>query len=259
MKEKELNHGLRDITSPYLKLSSVLEFLMNDSEVNTLLAKANDNMIGRLGLTDHGRVHAKIVSLNALKLLLILEKKVKPSVIEEREGDLEDSLIAVLISSWLHDIGCSITRKNHEVLGVVKAQSIINRILRGVYYHDHEKIAKIKSYIEEGILCHLGTYNSSTVEAGIVCIADGTDITRGRARLSYLIGNRDIHDFSAMSIESVDLKKSRGKIKIIVNMDNSAGIFQVEKTLVKKMESTKLRDYFKVTVKIKGEKKEIEY
>lgn len=258
MKEKELNHELRDITSPYLQLSSVLEFLMSDPEVNTLLAKANDNMIGRLGFTDHGRVHAKIVSLNALRLLLMLKDKVEPSIIDERDGELEDSLIAVLVSAWLHDIGCSVTRKNHEVLGVVKAQSLINRVLKGVYASD-ERVAKIKTYIEEGILCHLGTYKSSTVEAGLVCIADGTDITRGRARLSYLLGGRDIHDFSAMSIESISFKKSRKGVVITVKMDNSAGIFQVEETLVKKLASTKLKDYFKIVVKIKGEKKKIEY
>jgi len=258
MNERELDVELRKLAKPYLKLSSVLEYLINDEGINALLNKANDNMIGRLGYTDHGRVHAKVVSLNALKILSIISKITKPTVIKDRDGNLEDGMVAVLVSAWLHDIGCGVTRDDHELVGLMKAQIIINKILEGVY-HSRDLIARLTTFIEEGILCHLGTYKSTSVEAGVVCIADGTDITKGRARLSYMLGSRDIHDFSAMSIESVDIKKGRKQAEIHVRMNSPAGMFQVEKTLLKKIKSTRLDKYVKVVVQIKGDKNKLEY
>jgi len=163
-----------------------------------------------------------------------------------------------LVSAWLHDIGCGVTRDDHELVGLMKAQSIIKRILEGVY-RSKDLIARLSTFIEEGILCHLGTYKSTSVEAGVVCIADGTDITKGRARLSYMLGNRDIHDFSALSIESVTIKKGRKQVEIHVKMNSPAGMFQVEKTLLEKIKSTRLEKNVKVIVQIKGERKTIEY
>jgi len=253
MNEREIDKELRIITGDSIILSRVLEFLLNDAEVNALLNKCNDNMIGRMGYTDHGRVHSKIVALNALRLLSLL--KIKPTIIAERDGLFEDSRIAVLISAWLHDTGCSITRDNHELLGVVIAQPLITNVLERIY-DSEAKIVKMMTYIEQGILCHMGNYKATSVEASIVCVADGTDITKGRARLSYMMGDRDIHDFSAMSIQKVEIKKG---VKIHVYMNSPAGIFQVEETLLKKLKSTNLKDYIKIVAHIKGDKNIIEY
>lgn len=253
MNEALLDKELRKLVKPHLRLASVLEYLMNNEVINALLVKNNDNMIGRLGFTDHGRVHSKIVALNALKLLALL--KTKPTMIKEDDYDLEDSMIAVLISAWLHDLGCGITREDHELIGVTRAKPIIDEILNKTYELPG-KIAKVSTFIEEGILCHLGTYKATSIEAGIVSVADGTDITKGRARLSYMLGKRDIHDFSAMSIKSVEIKKG---VEIHVKMNTAAGIFQVEETLLKKLRNTPLKDKIKVIVHIKGSKEKIKY
>jgi len=257
MNERELDKELRVFCGEHLRLSSVLEFLMGNEEVNALLVKSNDNMIGRMSYTDHGRVHAKVVALNSLKLFSIISKLVKPTIIAEKDGKIEDSLIAVLISAWLHDVGLGVNRDNHELLGLIKAGPIIKRLLEGIY--DAEDRVKLSSFIEEGILCHLGTYHSTSIEAGIVCVADGTDITCGRARFSYMKSDRDIHDFSAMSIQKVKIKSGPKCVEVHVFMDSPAGVFQVEETLLKKIKSTKIKHLVKVIVHIKGEKDLIKY
>ncbi len=255
MNEQSLNNELRKISKQYIKLSNVIEYLINNEEINALLSKANDNMIGRMSYTDHGRIHAKITALNSLKIMSLLN--IKPTIIKERDGNIEDSLITIVIASWLHDTGCAVNRDDHELTGVIITQPIIKRILKGVY-EDTSKITKLSTFINEAILCHMTTHHSTSIEAGIVCIADGLDITKGRARFSYTHGDRDIHDFSAMSIQRVELKKSR-KIEIHVHMNTPAGIFQVERVLLKKLESTILRNHFKIIVHIKGDKELITY
>jgi metal-dependent HD superfamily phosphatase/phosphodiesterase len=67
-------------------------------------------------------------------------------------------------------------------------------------------------------------------------VADGTDMTKGRGRLPYEMGNINIHCVSAMSIIEVEIVKGKEKpIDILINMTNSAGVFQVQEILYKKL------------------------
>jgi hypothetical protein len=55
---------------------------------------------------------------------------------------------------------------------------------------------------------------------------------------------------SALAIEEVNIRPSSGPmpVEIEVRMSNSAGIFQVQETLIKKINATPLRDYVMVHV-----------
>jgi hypothetical protein len=61
------------------------------------------------------------------------------------------------------------------------------------------------------------------------------------------MGKHDIHSISALSIESVDIKKGKTKlIEIHVKMSNSAGIYQVQETLGNKVAKSPLKDYIEI-------------
>ena len=229
----------------------IIEMLENDEEIKSILNQVNKVMIGRMDYNDHGIVHSKIVSRNAVKILELMDEE--PNIIKENIGNMEDVKNAIIIGAFLHDIGNSINRKNHELLGMIIAQPIIDRILRKIYKNE-EKIAKLKTIINEEILCHMGNYIPTSLEAKIVAVADGTDITKGRARIAFRIGQKDIHEYSAMAINKVEIVKGNDKpVEIHVYMDNPAGIFQVEKVLIKKRDKVGMKEKVKVIAHVRNE------
>ncbi len=227
----------------------LLNLLENDEEIRALLHQVNNVMIERMDYNDHGIVHSKIVSKNALKIFELLGEE--PNVVKEGIGSIEDAKNAIVIGSFLHDVGNAINRKNHEVLGMIIAQPIIDRILKSIY-SDEFKIVRLKTIINEEILCHMGNYIPTSLEAKIVAVADGTDITKGRARIAFRVGERDIHEYSAMAIDRVEIKREE-KPEIHVYMKNPAGIFQVEEILIKKRDKVGMKDKIKVIAHVGGE------
>jgi metal-dependent HD superfamily phosphatase/phosphodiesterase len=89
------------------------------------------------------------------------------------------------------------------------------------------------------------------MEGSVVAVADGCDMTKGRARMPFDLGKLDIHAVSARAIEEVNINRSTSgvPVEIEVCMSNSAGIFQVEETLVKKINATPLRNHVMVHVR----------
>jgi len=255
--DKELTQELKK----YKKCLRLLNILEKDEEVYHLLEQANKVMVVRMGFNDHGRVHSKIVALNALKIYSILEKKkIFGNIILEEIGDAEDVRMALLIGSYIHDFGNSVSRDDHEIIGVILAHDIITRILRRADPNATiGKIARMRSIIIEEILCHLGKYRSTSLESKIVATADGTDMTKGRARIPYKLAKPDIHKFSALAIENVFICEGKKKpVRIIVKMNDTTGIFQIEEQLLQKTSDVDFRDYIEVIARIKG-RKEIEY
>ena len=62
--------------------------------------------INRLGYTDHGPIHVKIVANSALKILRILiEHGVVPSIVKDYDLTNEDAEVVVVLASVLHDLG----------------------------------------------------------------------------------------------------------------------------------------------------------
>jgi hypothetical protein len=259
--EIAVDRDLKNLLRKYKKCLRLLQILENDEEVYELLEQANKVSVVRMGFNDHGRVHAKIVALASLKIYDLLEKnKIYGHIILEKIGNSEDVRVALLLGSYIHDIGISISRKEHEMLGVVLARGIITEILLKLdRNYSAGQIAKMRSIILEEILCHLGRYTSSSLESKIVATADGTDMTRGRARIPYQIAKPDIHKFSALAIEKVSIEAGDIKpVKITANMNDTTGIFQIELQLLQKIHDVGFTDYIEVVAKIK-DGREIKY
>jgi len=256
MKENDITKELYSELEKYEKAKMLLELLENDKEVNELLELSNIVTMLRLHMNDHGKMHSKIVALNSIKIYKILnQNKILGNIQKEKIGGEEEEMIALLIGSYLHDIGNSISRENHELLGVIIAKPIVERLLREVKIESF----KLEGTILEEILCHMGHYISSSLEAKIVACADGSDMTKGRARIPYESGKADIHSFSAMAIDEVNIKNGETKpVRIEIKMSDTAGIFQIEEILNQKIKRLGFEDYVEVIANVKNEK-EVKY
>ena len=221
----------------------MLTFLENNEEIQSLLHQVNKVMINRMDYNDHGPVHSRIVAENSIKLLHNLN--LTPNIVKEGIGDITDAENAIILGAYLHDVGNSINRTNHEVHGLMLALPIIDRVLNE-FYNNKNKIMKLKTVVSEIILTHECNYIPTSVEAKIVAVADATDMAKGRARIAFRQGDKDIHEFSAMAIEKVELKGN----EIHVFMNNPAGVFQVDMHLMKRIKATGLN--IKVIIHLDG-------
>lgn len=230
------------------KALRMFELLQADAEVKTLLNLANFIAVRKLGYNDHGPIHARIVAANGIKLLRIIldSGQVELDSIKGMGMTEDDAHLIIVTACILHDIGNAVHREEHEIFSVMYAKGILDRLLPEIYT-DVSRRTEVTEQILHALYAHDVGENALTIEAAIVVIADGCDITKGRGRLSFDLGKHDIHSISALSIESVEINKGKEKlIEIHVNMSNSAGIYQVQETLGKKVGKSPLRDYVEI-------------
>src|SRR5437867_6453757 len=206
MLESRVEEDLFKIVEEFPKCTKLLKIMVSDTEINSLLEAGNRISISRMGFNDHGKVHSKIVSLNSMKIYNLLEKKkIVGNIIKEEVGNDDDCRLAIILGSFLHDVGMCLSRESHDILGVIMGRHIVYRILSQIYPERIQKISYMESVVLESILCHLGGYRATSLEAKIVATSDGTDMTKGRARIPYKIAHPDIHQFSALAIERVTI------------------------------------------------------
>ena len=87
----------------------LVNFLFNDEELQVMQEYANNVSIKRLGYNDHGPVHMRQVTANAIKMLNILQQSgIKTSLEREEIGTFEDSMCGVIIAGLMHDLGMMI-------------------------------------------------------------------------------------------------------------------------------------------------------
>jgi len=243
---------LREGLAACPKALRLFELLSSDAELKTLLNLANFIAVKKLGYNDHGPIHARIVASNAVTILkIVLESgKVELDSVNGLGMSEDDAHVIVLAGSLLHDTGNAIHRLEHEEFSVMYGKSILDRLLPELYPDISERTAIIQQILHT-LFAHDESDSALTIEAAIVVIADGCDITKGRGRLSYDLGKHDIHSISALSIESVDILKGKEKmIDIHVKMSNSAGIYQLQETLGKKVAVSPLRDHIEIIAEL---------
>ena len=236
------------------KLEQVMDNVKADVKLHTFWKCANVMAIERMGYTDHGPTHVKIVANLALRLLRILvDKQVKPSIVRNYGMTNEDAEVVVVLGSIFHDLGMVVMRNDHEKYSALLALEFIEKLLKPVY--SDEERAIICSEVLHAIVAHEQPNKPLTVEAGIVGIADALDMEAGRARIPFKAGKIDIHAVSALSIEKVEIVEGEKKpITIKITMSNSAGVFQIDELLKPRIETSGLQDYFHVVAEITGEK-----
>jgi hypothetical protein len=235
------------------KLNSLLQLINADDDLYGLWMAANVNAMERLGMTDHGPVHVKIVMNIALKMLrLLTERGVVPAVIRNYQMTVEDSEVVVAMASLLHDLGMSIHRADHESYSLFLASAKLERLLPAVYDAEHAPV--VRSEILHAIISHRSGGAPLTVEAGVVRIADALDMAEGRSRIPFEQGSQSIHSISAAAIESITIEPGVDKaVRISVRMTNSAGVFQLDRLFREKLQGSGLESHIELEASIEGE------
>ena len=243
----EADGVIRALTKPFGRTAQAYELLITDPAVDAHWNMANYTTVMKLNYNDHGPIHARVTCAYALQIMtLLVPAGVAWDVIESGTGDLDDAFLVVLIGILLHDIGNALHRTNHEAMGVILAERVLQRVLPQIY-PDIEQQTLIGDFISSAIQCHDMNPAPLFMEGALVAVADGCDMTKGRARTPFDLGKLDIHAVSALSIEDVNIKPGKMiPVEIEVLMSNSAGIFQVEQTLVSKLNQTRLKNHVTV-------------
>jgi len=243
------------------RAGTMWDLITGDPDIVTGWQMANFVAAKKLGMNDHGRTHVTVATASALTLLDLLEgSSFVPDIVAGGFGDRDDAALIVMTAMLFHDLGNMVHREDHADLSVVLAQPILDRLLPRIY-DDPQKRTAIRSFILSAIYSHHGVPKPLTVEAAIVCIADSTDMTKGRGRVAFESGSITIHSVSALSIERVEIRKGREKpIELVIHMSSPAGIFQVQEILAPKVLAGPLAgavDVIAVTDGSNGETKEI--
>ncbi len=240
------------------KARATAEIMLEDPEVKCLQDYSNTVSIKRLGFNDHGPVHMRKVLLNAIAMCDLLAKAGVPLTLE-REGVAtpDDSRAAIAAAALVHDVGMSVGRERREFVGALLALGILDRVLGRVYGDDLERRLVVRSTAIEGIVGHMGTQKIHSLEAGLILVADGLDMEKGRARIPLMINTEsrvgDIHKHSAAAIERVRIARGAEKpIKITVEMSSSVGIFQIEEVLFVKIDASPAKPYLELYAAIEG-------
>lgn len=238
------------------KLRHIINEVKNDVKLQTLWKCSNVMAIDRMGFTDHGPTHVKIVANSALKLLrMLVEKKVVPSIVKHYGKKNEDAEVVVVLGSIFHDLGMTVTRDGHELYSALLASGFIEKYLQDIYSEEERTI--ILSEVLHAIVSHEEPRKPLTLEAGIVRVADALDMEKGRARIPFQAGKVDIHSVSALSIEKVSIQEGDEKpVTVNITMSNPAGIFQIDNLLKPRIENSGLGNYIHVVAETTGKEEQ---
>lgn len=228
-------------------LEKVLNQINSNREIKTLWRIINVNAIERLGFTDHGPKHFNLVANFGLQIARIFEKKdVKMSIVRDFGLTNDHAEVAIFLGCIMHDLGMSIHRENHEMFSLFIARDFMKEILS---FMPIEERTVVISETLHAIISHShgSAGKTSTVEGGIVRIADALDMSKGRSRIPYRMGKIDIHSVSANAIESVTVEEGKEKpVEIKIVMTTEAGVFQVDDFIEEKLEVSGLTKYIDV-------------
>ena len=242
-------------------LQRVVERINADVELHQLWKSTNINAVDRLGMSDHGEVHIRIVSNIALKLLrLLVQAGIEMSVVANYGLTNDDAEVIVVLASCLHDVGMAVHRENHEEYSVPVALAKLHEWLPGIYNQTEATIIMAETL--HAVVAHKADVSCLTIEAGVVKVADALDMSKGRSRIPFEAGAVNIHAVSAAAVEEVTLGPGDTKpIRVEVLMSNPAGIFQLDELLKHKLQNSSIAPYVQVlaTISPDSEQHVLEY
>lgn len=235
------------------KLVQLLARVNADEELLQLWECANITATERAGISDHGPVHIQIVANACVKLLRLLrDADIVPSIVKDHGMAYEDAEVVVVLAACLHDIGIAVHRDNHETYSLNLAYPKARQLLAELY--DEPERTKIVAEVLHAVIAHRWDVTCFTLEAGALKVADALDMTEGRSRIPFEAGEINIHSVSAQAIEAVSIQRGEERpIRLDIELNNSAGIFQIDELLRRKLTNSTLRPYVEVFAHMEGE------
>ena len=235
------------------KVEALIERVNEDDELYALWTAVNVNAVERLGMTDHGPVHVKIVMNIAAKLFrLLAEGGVEPGVVTHYGMGTNDAEVVVVLAALFHDVGMSIQREDHEAFSLFVAQDKLREYLSQLY--DPPTATILRSEILHAIIAHRAGGHPLTMEAGIVRVADALDMAKGRSRIPFSAGSLSIHSVSAAAVEAVHITSGVEKpVRVRIEMSNAAGVFQLDQLFRNKLVGSGLERHMEVETVLEGE------
>lgn len=244
---------------PEGRLPQLASMLFEDEELHALQEYANEVSIKRLGYNDHGPVHMRKVVLNAMTVAGLLRGAgIRLSLESEEIGTWEDSWIALMLAGMMHDVGMTVTRSDHEIFSIELCRPLLDRFLAAQFPDDARRRIVLRSLVMECIGGHMGGIDIHSLEAGILLVADGCDMEKGRARIPLKIATQakigDIHKYSSSAVERIEITAGEQRpVRITVHMSSSVGFFQVEEVLFPKLAHSPIRHLVELHAGILGE------
>jgi uncharacterized protein len=207
----------------------------------------------RLGMSDHSWVHLQIVLNSALRLFRLLRRRNVTSSIEaDYAMGADDAEVVIALGCLLHDIGMSIHRADHEAFSLFLAADHMDELLADVYEEPERTI--VASEAMHAIIGHRSGGRPYTLEAGVVRVADALDMEHGRSRVAMETQLPNIHSLSAAAIDEVRIIPGEERtIRVEIDMNNSAGVFQVDELLATKLRGSGLEKHIEVIARIDAE------
>ena len=235
------------------RLRSIVDAINADPEIFALWECANINAVDRLGMSDHGPIHVRIVANMALRIhRLLTASGIVPSLVKDHDLTLEDAEVVTVLAALTHDLGMSIHRIDHEQYSLFIAQEKLRQWLAPIY--DIREATIIRSETLHAIISHRSDGKPLTLEGGVVRVADALDMAKGRSRIPFEAGQINIHSLSAAAVDRVEILPGKEKpILIDISMSNSAGIFQVDELLKEKLKGSGLEPYLEIVASIRSE------
>jgi metal-dependent HD superfamily phosphatase/phosphodiesterase len=237
-----------DHAFPDARLNDVLPRLVTDPEVQAYLEAQNVNAVVRKGYNDHGPKHVSIVRDRALRLYELLKRgDIEFNGARQQGLEEADEPVIVALAATLHDIGHVVHRDNHSYYSIPLAADLLDRFLRESDHYDTAAAVRVKAEVLHAILCHHTEEQPLTLEAGVVRVADGLDMERGRSRIPYEKGGRGINTLSSQAIRDVTLNPGNGRAVLVeIEMVNAAGVYQVDGLLKEKLQDSGLDDNVRI-------------
>src|SRR3954464_2877448 len=244
-----------DIHAPRQRNRKLARFLAAANANTQLKARWHAAQVtaDRLGMSDHSWVHLQIVLKCALRIFRLLRRRnVKSSIETDYAMTADDAEVVLALACLLHDIGMSIHRVDHEAFSLFLAADHMDTLLGGVYEEPDRTI--VASEALHAIIGHRKGGRPLTVEAGIVRVADALDMEHGRSRVAMETQLPNIHSLSAAAIDEVrSVQGEERTIRVEVDMNNSAGVFQVDELLATKLRGSGLEKHIEVIARIDAE------
>jgi uncharacterized protein len=207
----------------------------------------------RRDMSDHSWVHVQIVVNIALRLFRLLHRAgVEPAMIAEHDMGARDAEVVIAAACLFHDTGMSIHRTDHEQYSLFLAADRLPGLLEGIY--DEPELTVVVSEAQHAVIGHRRQGEPLTAEAGIVRVADALDMASGRSRVPFETRRPNIHSISAAAIDAVGIEPGEARsVRVEIQMNNSAGLFQVDELLATKLRGSGIEEHVEVVARIDAE------